>query len=160
MFLFFDVRTLRTLTPLSSPLEFFSAKPVLIHFHTSDKVGLQGKDRGAHFALGGGLKVTENLRGSGGEAPEKFSMTTPSTLAINTTNAPFHRQTHLGKDSYHQHVQSLNHIKKHHLLRCTVLHFIFHSEKTQPNFHNLVGLLSPKNNDMETHSLYCQKQTF
>ena len=47
--------------------------------------------------------------------PEKFSMTTPSTLAINATNAPFHRQTRLGKDNYLQHIQSLNHLKKHHL---------------------------------------------
>ena len=49
--------------------------------------------------------------------PEKFFMTTPSTLAINATNinAPFHRKTRLGKDSYYQHIKSLNHLKKHHL---------------------------------------------
>ena len=44
--------------------------------------------------------------GSGGEAPEKFFMTTPSTLAITATNAPFHEPTRLGKDSYRQHIQS------------------------------------------------------
>ena len=52
----------------------------------------------------------ENRRGSGGFAPRKFDMTTPSTLAINATNAPFHRQTRLGKDSYHQDIQSQNHL--------------------------------------------------
>ena len=64
--------------------------------------------------------------------PEKFSMTTPSTLAINATDALFYRQTRLGKDSYHQHIQSLNQIRKHHLKGWTALHSIFHSEKTQP----------------------------
>ena len=64
-------------------------------------------------------------------------MTTPSTLAINATNAPFYRQTRLGKDSYLQHIQSLNQIRKHHLKRWTVLHSIFHSEKTQPRMKGL-----------------------
>ena len=67
------------------------------------------KDRGVHFGLGG-AKSNIEVEGSGGEAPRKNSMTTPSTLAINATNAPFHRQTRIGKDSYHQLIQSLNHL--------------------------------------------------
>ena len=67
-------------------------------------------------------RTAEHIFNWGG-ATEKFCMTTPSTLAINATNAPFHMQTRLGKDSYHQHIQSLNHLKKHHLYRCTVLRF-------------------------------------
>ena len=46
--------------------------------------------------------------------------------------------------------------------------FYFRSEKAQPrlkglklkNFHNLVKLLSPKNNDTETQSLYFQNKHF
>ena len=90
------------------------------------------KDRGAHFGLGGLKSKRETGGGLGAKPPEKFSMTTPSTLAINATNALFYGQTRLGKDSYHQHIQSLNQIRKHHLKGWTVLHSIFHSEKTQP----------------------------
>ena len=66
--------------------------------------------------------------------PEKFSITTPSTLAINATNAPFHRQTRLGKDSYHQRIQSLHHQSIIDVL-CSI--FIFHSEKAQPTMKGL-----------------------
>ena len=63
-------------------------------------------------------------------------MTTPSTLAIDVTNAPFHRQTHLGKDSY-QHIQSLNTLNS--IIYGDVLYysFTFHSEKAQPRMNGL-----------------------
>ena len=96
-------------------------------------------------------------------------MTTPSTLAMNATNAPFHGQTRLGRDSYHQHIQSLNHTKKASFIKMyCIAFFIFHSETAQPrikglklkNFHNHVELLSQQENDMETQSLCFQKQAF
>ena len=96
-------------------------------------------------------------------------MTMPPTLAMNATNAPFHGQTRVGKDSYHQHIQSLNHTKKASSIKmyCIAL-LIFHSETAQTsirglklkNFPNLVELLSPQKNDMETQSLCFQKQPF
>ena len=94
-------------------------------------------------------------------------MTTPSTLAITATNAPFHKPTRLGKDSYRQHFQSQVTLKN--IVYRDVLYyiFIFNHEKAQPgmkglklkNFHNLMELLSPKNDGMETQSLCFQKQT-
>ena len=51
---------------------------------------------------GGGLKRKREPEGGlGAKAPEKFSMTTPPTLAINATDALFYKQTRLEKDSYH-----------------------------------------------------------
>ena len=64
-------------------------------------------------------------------------MTTPSTLAITATNAPFHKPTRLGKDSYRQHIQSQ--VTLENIVYRDVLYyiFIFNSEKAQPGMKGL-----------------------
>ena len=112
----------------------------------------------------GGLKSNREPEGVWGETPRKIFYNHALYFGYKCDQRPFP----MANSPWKRQLSSEYPITKASFIAMYSITFYFHREKAQPgmkglkltNYHNLVELLSPKNNDMETQCLYFQKQTF